>query len=157
MDRHNLPAWTEQLTESQCKIIECLFAANGRVVELDRLINWLYGDDADGGPDNASATVRVMITQLRHRLPAGWQVQNQWGRGWRLVQEPQAARTTDISALKALIDKVETVIGGKRETLSLAAADLARTIGLTATAHELASLAQDMIALAEQQQEAGNG
>lgn len=153
----SLPEFTKLLPRNQSKVFEILFRAMPEFVETEKLIDTLYADDLDGGPEYARNCVATFISKLRPRLPSGWEIVSGWGRGYRLVQPPQPERTTDISALKALIDKVETVIGGKRETLSLAAADLARTIGPTAAAHELASLTQDMIALAEQQQEAGNG
>ena len=58
-------------------------------------------------------------------------------------------RRPDITPLTAIIGKVEDVIAGKQETLELAATDLARTIGLLATAHRLAELAIEIMKLAD--------
>lgn len=39
----------------------------GRVVTKAQLIEWIYGDDEDGGPEWAEKNITVAITKLRSR------------------------------------------------------------------------------------------
>jgi len=65
-------------------IAEALIKAYPRPLSRDRLIELLYGDDPDGGPEGAGNIVTVRIAHLRKELaPMGWTVNcNGRGRGY---------------------------------------------------------------------------
>lgn len=44
-----------------------LAASPGQVIPASTLIDWLYGDDEDGGPEWARNNIRVAIHKLRQR------------------------------------------------------------------------------------------
>lgn len=64
-------------------IVRTLFAARPRYVDISVLVDSLYAMDANGGPDNASKSVIVMICKLRRKLaPIGWRItDSRMGRG----------------------------------------------------------------------------
>lgn len=77
-------------------ILEMLARSIGRPVRRDAMIDRLYGDRADGGPDRAVNILMVQVSRLRREIePFGWTISN--GRGgsgelaqWRLI--PTEAR-----------------------------------------------------------------
>lgn len=149
MAERELPEFGKVLPRNQFMIFERLHRSRGMFVPTDHLINRLYADDIDGGPLDARKTISVLICYLRKRLPPGWAIENVWGRGYRLVEPPR--QLPDISVLTSIIEKVETAVADKQESLSTAAADLARTVGPLAAAHRLAELAMEMADLADQE------
>lgn len=159
MAERELPEFGKVLPRNQFMIFERLHRSRGIFVPTDHLIHTLYADDTDGGPLDARKTISVLICYLRKRLPPGWAIENVWGRGYRLVEPSQCLpdmagplrHPPDISVLTAIIEKVETAVADKQETLSTAAADLARTVGPLAAAHRLAELAMEMADLADQE------
>lgn len=55
-----------------------------RPVPRDTLIDFIYSDDRNGGPDNAQNVFAVSISRLRRRLAAfGWTIQTIGGGGGR--------------------------------------------------------------------------
>lgn len=54
-----------------------------------------------------------------------------------------------ISGLRALIAEAEETIADRQDALTLAASDLARTVGPLAAAHRLAELALELASLAK--------
>lgn len=64
-------------------IVDALSRARPRYVDISVLVDRLYSMDANGGPDNASKSVIVMICKLRPRLRAiGWRItDSRMGRG----------------------------------------------------------------------------
>jgi len=44
-----------------------LAATPGRIVSTDQLIDWLYGEDPDGGPLDARCCIAVAVHHLRRR------------------------------------------------------------------------------------------
>ena len=78
-------------------LIEALIKAYPRRVTLDHLVDRLYGDDIDGGPDDPKQVIRAHVVRLRKKLPKyGWTIpKNNSGRGvngtYRLeaLKEPQ--------------------------------------------------------------------
>jgi DNA-binding response OmpR family regulator len=72
-------------------ILEMLARNIGRPVRRDTMIDRLYGDRPDGGPDAASSILMVQVSRLRREIePFGWTVSN--GKGgagdraqWRLI------------------------------------------------------------------------
>jgi DNA-binding response OmpR family regulator len=58
------------LTPAQSRIMASLATSAGRVVRREALIDAVWGDDEDGGPDDARKSVYVHVCQLRRRLAA---------------------------------------------------------------------------------------
>lgn len=56
------------LSYTKYKIVEAVHSAGKHGVRTDRLIMKVYGDDVDGGPDNASVTIHVHICQINKKL-----------------------------------------------------------------------------------------
>lgn len=57
------------------EVVAALVKAYPKPVTIDRLVFAVYGNDIDGGPDNAAQTVRQFISRIRHRLPEyGWRI-----------------------------------------------------------------------------------
>lgn len=83
------------------KIVLRLALAKGAAVTVDELIDWLYGDDVDGGPDDAVGVTRVHLHKLQRTLSeAGFPgaVTNQHGRGHSLIMLPRPAEQREIAA-----------------------------------------------------------
>ena len=57
-------------------VLGLLLSRNGHWVSSDEIIDALWGDDENGGPDWAIARLRVLVHQLRGR---GWNI-NTWSR-----------------------------------------------------------------------------
>ena len=57
-------------------VLGLLLSRNGHWVSSDEIIDALWGDDENGGPDWAIARLRVLVHQLRER---GWNI-NTWSR-----------------------------------------------------------------------------
>lgn len=56
-------------------IVRTLAAAYPRPVETSYLIEALYADDPNGGPDNPEGVVRTLVSRLRALLPNyGWNI-----------------------------------------------------------------------------------
>jgi len=45
--------------------VSTLLAVSGRIVSMAELVDWIYGDDPDGGPDDPEQTIRDAIRRLR--------------------------------------------------------------------------------------------
>lgn len=66
-------------------ILELLCKNFGISVARAEIINFLYGDDPGGGPDNAWNTVAVAVSKLRKKIaPHGLQIDGAPWRGSRL-------------------------------------------------------------------------
>lgn len=75
-----------RFSPTEAKIALCLLAAQGRQVCEDELIEFVWGDDPDGGPEDAGRMVRVFIYKVRHILRAlNIGIESGWGRGFRAV------------------------------------------------------------------------
>lgn len=60
---------------SKQRLVAALVGAYPRAVPMERLIHALYGDDEEGGPDDAESAIRSMCLQLRKALrPFGWTI-----------------------------------------------------------------------------------
>lgn len=72
-------------------ILSMLIRSIGRPVLRDAMIDRLYGDRADGGPERAANIIMVQVSRLRREIePFGWTITN--GKGgagenaqWRLI------------------------------------------------------------------------
>lgn len=68
------------------RLLEVLASQPGKWVTTTRIIDALYGDDPNGGPDNANLTIRVLVHTARPRLQAmGWDIESI--RGSRRLKE----------------------------------------------------------------------
>lgn len=71
------------MSATQRKIVSALAAAYPRSLDMPQLIDRVYADDIDGGPEAASNVMHIMLLRLRRSLPAyGWTIpKNKCGRG----------------------------------------------------------------------------
>lgn len=77
-----------QVTDAQFKILACIITATSRggYAPVEDIIDALYIDRADGGSVRADEIVRVNLTHLTGKIaPLNLGIDNEWGRGWRLV------------------------------------------------------------------------
>lgn len=71
----------------QQEVILRLSQAHGSLVHTDQLIDFVYGDDEDGGPLDARACLQVHITKARQKINRlGWTIVAERFRGYRLVR-----------------------------------------------------------------------
>lgn len=78
------------LSRAQETIYRTLTARPGERVSMDRLTLALYGDDPDGGPDNAAGVVRSQMNRLRNKIePFGWSAKVHGNSGYALVAVSQ--------------------------------------------------------------------
>ncbi|MCX7560292.1 response regulator transcription factor [Sulfitobacter sp. F26204] len=72
------------LPRREMSVFECLFAAKGRLVSKNTLLDHAYGV----GTDVADTVVEVYVSRLRRRLsPFGIQIRTQRGLGYQLLTE----------------------------------------------------------------------
>lgn len=77
----------------QKQVLEMLLRSPGRFVAKSRIIDAIYGDDPDGGPDDAEGSVQAHISKLRRLLkPLGYSIESARFDGYRLqrTQERKA-------------------------------------------------------------------
>lgn len=57
------------------RLVEAMVQAYPRSLTKNYLIEFLYSDDPDGGPESVGSILAVMMTRLRKKLPAyGWTI-----------------------------------------------------------------------------------
>ena len=78
----------EAVTAPVKKVIFDMLARRvGRAVLKDSIIDAVYGNRADGGPETASTTIQVQVCQLRRIIePFGWTISNSRGGAGELAQ-----------------------------------------------------------------------
>ncbi len=66
----------DSMMDSHRKIILSVLSKKpGRIVDKNRLIEAVYGDRADGGPDSTDSAINVHLHRLRKDLSAfGWSI-----------------------------------------------------------------------------------
>ncbi len=70
------------LSSQQRAIVEVLVGAYPRTVSMEKLVDALWGDDPNGGPDNPRRVVHAQVCHIRRILAAsGWTIPNLLG-GW---------------------------------------------------------------------------
>lgn len=77
------------------KIVLHLAHISPRRATVHELVNVLYGDDPDGGPEWAVEIVRCAFCTYRDRLPKGWQVvsrKNSGGYGYAICPVREGKR-----------------------------------------------------------------
>lgn len=67
------------------RIVRRLAWRPGNLVTTEELVEYIWSEDADGGPDNPLGVIHGTIHNHHHRLwRLGWKIENCWKR-WRLV------------------------------------------------------------------------
>jgi DNA-binding response OmpR family regulator len=81
------PGASLKLSPINTRILAAL-AERASVVRYDALIERVWGDDSDGGPDDVDHAMHTHVSSLRKRLAsAGFpgRVRNVWGIGYELM------------------------------------------------------------------------
>lgn len=74
------------LTPYEASTLLALASTRAHISKAE-LIDALYGDDPDGGPDFADSVVKVHICRLRRKLaPYGWKIDTEYNRGYALQE-----------------------------------------------------------------------
>ena len=76
-----------QVSHIEATILDALLGAE-KIVTTDALIDAIWGDDPEGGPDDALNTLRVHINRIRSMLERSglrWQVRTHITRGYQLT------------------------------------------------------------------------
>jgi len=61
--------------------------ARGAMVSNEHIVDFLYGDRPDGGPNTAKYCVESSITWIRKKIkPFGWEIRSERFVGYRLVR-----------------------------------------------------------------------
>jgi DNA-binding response OmpR family regulator len=77
-----------RLTRREHQILALLNKQFGCVVPWDRLLDALYSDDEDGGPENARNVLAVCVCTLRRKmLGTGYQIVTVWYEGLMLKHQ----------------------------------------------------------------------
>ena len=69
--------------QATSRLLQRLMISAGKVVTHDALTFAVYGDQVNGGPEDARRTIAVLICKLRKRLPKG-AIELVWCEGYRL-------------------------------------------------------------------------
>jgi DNA-binding response OmpR family regulator len=82
---YDVAAEAARLSHKQRALFNILAARNGRTVRHDFIHEVLWGDDPNGGPNDARNVLAVMVNHANSRLSAvGYRIRNVWGVGYRL-------------------------------------------------------------------------
>lgn len=75
-------------TPSELRIVSLLYDRRyGAPVTTREIVDALYGDDPDGGPEYTHGCVEKFLCDARRKLaPMGCGIRAAWGRGYRLVR-----------------------------------------------------------------------
>jgi DNA-binding response OmpR family regulator len=77
-----------KLPRAEYDIILRLRQAAGAIVTNDNLVDFVYGDRLDGGPENAAQCIQTYVSKANRKIrPLGWSVVAERFRGYRLVRE----------------------------------------------------------------------
>lgn len=74
----------ERLTRQQRKLLSVLTSRRGYIVSRDTIIDQLYADREDGGPDNPGNVISVVVASLRR---AGFPIITHHSRGLQYAPE----------------------------------------------------------------------
>jgi DNA-binding response OmpR family regulator len=84
------------LTGQEARFLNCLLCNQGRIVTHQELVDWMWGDDPDGGPLDPNGIIKTRVCWLRF---LGWPIETSWGRGyiipWRDQARPDAKAPID--------------------------------------------------------------
>jgi DNA-binding response OmpR family regulator len=77
-----------RLSQLQRSVLLRLMDARGALVSNDQIVDSVYRDRSDGGPDSARNCVQSSITRIRKKIePLGWEVTWERFSGYRLVRK----------------------------------------------------------------------
>lgn len=75
-------------TKSEDVIFHALWVRrSGGIITREFILERLYGDDPEGGPENCDRVVHVLLSKIRKKLAdnnTGLEVVNNYGTGWTL-------------------------------------------------------------------------
>ena len=71
------------LSRLEAAVAQLIALGAGRCLHTRELIDWLWADDPNGGPDDADQAVRSAIWRLKRWAYADW-IENEFGHGWRI-------------------------------------------------------------------------
>jgi len=83
-----------RLTGTQTKLLEVLLRDTPRAVSYDCIIDAVYSDHVDGGPEDVMGNIKVHVCNLRRMIrEAGWPVRitTYYGRSYALAVTEMAA------------------------------------------------------------------
>ena len=71
------------LSKRERQIVDALARVYPRALDLGQVVDAMYSDDPNGGPDNPEGVVRTLVSRLRALLPNyGWNIPiNRTGHG----------------------------------------------------------------------------
>jgi hypothetical protein len=73
--------------------VTCLLYAYPNMVSHKEMIEFICGDDVDGGPDTIRDSISATLCNARKQLAfLGFKLFTEWGRGYRLELLPQRQR-----------------------------------------------------------------
>lgn len=76
-----------RMPRREADVVLRLRQAAGALVSKGQLIDFIYGDRIDGGPDTADKIVETHISRARNKIEqAGWTIEVERFRGYRLVR-----------------------------------------------------------------------
>lgn len=82
------------LSRLETRLMERLASAHGQWVSLQRLGDYAYADDPDGGPDDAMGTVSVVLWRMRRKLDGlALRLDRRTKSGSRIVANIEAERS----------------------------------------------------------------
>lgn len=78
-------------------VARALHSARGRMVHKETLLDRMYGDRADGGPDDPENTLGVTICRLR-KVFGKDTIRTFWGEGyaWNIQVQPPVEWTAEV-------------------------------------------------------------
>lgn len=72
-------------TRTERRIIQALANSGNRHLSKNDLVQHVYFDDPNGGPDWAEQSIAVRMVSLRRKLEKmGWTIETRWGVGYQL-------------------------------------------------------------------------
>ena len=74
------------LTPKEMAIFRKLAERPGKPVSKRQLLDELYGDDPNGGPDWGSKIIEMHVSNLRKKCP--WRIQTRYGYGYSIEGYP---------------------------------------------------------------------
>lgn len=70
------------------RIFTSFIVTRGSITSRYDVIDYVWGDSSDGGPDNATAILSLVLARYRTYLcDLDLYLENEWGRGWRIVDQ----------------------------------------------------------------------
>ena len=82
-------------TPQESRIVDILFSRLGKLTTSNAIIEAMYFDRPEGGPDDAESGVKVQISRIRKKLVGkGYRIETHWGQGFEMLKGETEHRTT---------------------------------------------------------------